>query len=46
MVISNKPLKFIMAALVACLPLTSFANTTQDTIHGNVENTEVQCRCG
>jgi F-type H+-transporting ATPase subunit a len=31
MVISNKPLRFILATLVACLPLISFANPEQDT---------------
>ena len=31
MVISNKPLRFIVAALVACLPLVSFANPEADT---------------
>ncbi len=31
MVISNKPLRFILASLVACLPLISFANPTEDT---------------
>lgn len=31
MVISNKPLRFIIATLVACLPLISFANSGQDT---------------
>lgn len=42
MVISSKPLKFIMAALVACLPFTNFANSTQDTIHGSVKVQEVE----
>jgi F-type H+-transporting ATPase subunit a len=32
MVISNKPLRFIIAALVVCLPLISFANSGQDAI--------------
>jgi F-type H+-transporting ATPase subunit a len=32
MVISNKPLRFILATLVACLPLISFANPEQDTV--------------
>ncbi|WP_333599046.1 F0F1 ATP synthase subunit A [Flavobacterium sp.] len=32
MVISKKPLQFIIAALVACLPLFSFANTSEDTL--------------
>nr|WP_314834445.1 F0F1 ATP synthase subunit A [uncultured Flavobacterium sp.] len=31
MVISNKPLRFIIATLVACLPLISFANPVEDT---------------
>jgi F-type H+-transporting ATPase subunit a len=31
MVISNKPLRFIIATLVACLPLISFANPAVDT---------------
>ena len=31
MVISNKPLRFIIATLVVCLPLISFANSVQDT---------------
>ena len=31
MVISNKPLRFILATLVACLPLMSFANPVSDT---------------
>ena len=30
MVISNKPLRFILATLVACLPLISFANPEVD----------------
>ena len=37
MVIFNKPLKFIMAALVACLPFNNFANPTQDSIHAHAE---------
>jgi F-type H+-transporting ATPase subunit a len=32
MVFSKKPLQFIIAALVACLPLLSFANPTVDTV--------------
>jgi F-type H+-transporting ATPase subunit a len=32
MVISNKPLRFIVALLVACLPLFSFANATQESV--------------
>src|SRR3970282_389131 len=31
MVISNKPLRFIIATLVACLPLISFANPEKDS---------------
>ncbi|MCV9929723.1 F0F1 ATP synthase subunit A [Flavobacterium sp. LS1R49] len=31
MVISNKPLRFIIATLVACLPLMSFANSEVDS---------------
>jgi F-type H+-transporting ATPase subunit a len=41
MVISNKPLKFIMAAFVACLPFVNFANT-QDTVHGTGETAKVE----
>lgn len=37
MVISNKPLKFILVALVACLPLISFANPETDTVKVNKE---------
>jgi len=33
MVISNKPLRFILAAFVMCLPLLSFANPTADSTH-------------
>lgn len=32
MVISNKPLRFILVALVACLPAMSFANSEKDTV--------------
>ena len=32
MVISRKPLHFILAALVACLPLLSFATTSNDSV--------------
>ncbi len=42
MVISNKPLKFIMAALVACLPFTNFANTAQDSTHHDVKPADVE----
>ena len=37
MVISNKPLRFIVATLVACLPLISFANPEQDTVKVQTE---------
>ena len=33
MVISNKPLRFILAAFVMCLPLLNFANPTVDSTH-------------
>jgi F-type H+-transporting ATPase subunit a len=33
MVISNKPLRFLVAILVACLPLLSYANSGSDTTH-------------
>jgi F-type H+-transporting ATPase subunit a len=39
MVISNKPLRFIIATLVACLPLVSFANTEIDSVKVNTEAT-------
>jgi F-type H+-transporting ATPase subunit a len=39
MVISNKPLQFIVAILVACLPLISFANSEQDSAKVNTEAT-------
>ena len=32
MVISRKPLHFILAAFVACLPLLSFATTSNDSV--------------
>ncbi|MEN2414509.1 F0F1 ATP synthase subunit A [Flavobacterium mesophilum] len=37
MVISNKPLSFILAAFVACLPLMSFSNTEKDSAHVQTE---------
>ena len=37
MVISNKPLRFILVALVACLPLISFANPEVDTVKVKTE---------
>ncbi len=37
MVISNKPLRFIIATLVACLPLMSFANPAVDSVKVNTE---------
>ena len=33
MVISNKPLQFIIATLIVCLPLFGFANPATDTTH-------------
>lgn len=39
MVISNKPLRFIIATLVACLPLISFANSVQDSVKVETEVT-------
>jgi len=39
MVISNKPLRFIIATLVACLPLISFANPAEDTAKVKTEST-------
>ncbi|MGL2962680.1 F0F1 ATP synthase subunit A [Flavobacterium sp. RSB2_4_14] len=43
MVISKKPLHFIVATLVACLPLFSFANPTVDTVKVSTE-TEVKTK--
>jgi F-type H+-transporting ATPase subunit a len=42
MVISNRPLRFIIATLVACLPLMSFANLDSVQVHTEVahETTE------
>jgi F-type H+-transporting ATPase subunit a len=40
MVLSNKPLRFIVAILIACLPLFSFANTN-DSTQVNHESHEV-----
>lgn len=37
MVISNKPLRFILVALVACLPAMSFANAEKDPTHVQTE---------
>ncbi len=37
MVFSNKPLQFIVAVLVACLPLFSSANTATDSVHAKAE---------
>ena len=37
MVISNKPLRFIIATLVACLPLMSFANPTPENANAKTE---------
>lgn len=43
MVISNKPLRFILTTLVACLPLISFANPEPDA---NKEKIEVTTAAG
>jgi F-type H+-transporting ATPase subunit a len=37
MVISNRPLRFILVALVACLPVISFANSEKDAAHTQTE---------
>ncbi|MFH6992819.1 F0F1 ATP synthase subunit A [Flavobacterium sp. FlaQc-48] len=37
MVISNKPLRFILVALVACLPVISFANSEKDAANTQTE---------
>jgi F-type H+-transporting ATPase subunit a len=37
MVISNKPLRFILVALIACLPVISFANSEKDAAHTQTE---------
>jgi F-type H+-transporting ATPase subunit a len=37
MVISNKPLQFILAAFLACIPLASFGNTMVDSIYVKTE---------
>ena len=42
MVFSNKPLKFILAAFIACLPFTNFANSPQDTTHVAPKASEVE----
>lgn len=39
MVISNKPLRFILAILVACLPLMSFANSEHGSENATTETT-------
>ncbi len=39
MVISNKPLRFIIATLVACLPLMSFANPEVESVETKTEIT-------
>ncbi|MFI0490959.1 F0F1 ATP synthase subunit A [Flavobacterium sp.] len=41
MVISNKPLRFIIAILVACLPLVGFANAETETTPAQTETTAV-----
>lgn len=42
MVISNKPLKFIMAALVAVLPFTTSANAFQHDSNSHADTTKVE----
>jgi F-type H+-transporting ATPase subunit a len=42
MVISNKPLKFILVALVAILPFVSFANPTEEKEAAPTESTDVK----
>jgi F-type H+-transporting ATPase subunit a len=42
MVISNKPLKFILVALVAILPFVSFANPTEEKEVTPTESTDVK----
>ncbi len=44
MVISRKPLQFIFAALVAILPLFSFANPTHDSVANHPKNEAVAHR--
>ena len=41
MVISKHPLRFILTAVIACLPLFSFANIVSDTIKINTEAIQV-----
>lgn len=42
MVFSNKPLQFIVAVLVACLPLFSSANTATDSVNAKAEGTHAE----
>ena len=41
MVISNKPLQFIIAILIACLPIFGFANTSEENTPVQTETTAV-----
>jgi F-type H+-transporting ATPase subunit a len=41
MVISNKPLQFIIAILIACLPVFGFSNTPSERTPANTETTAV-----
>ena len=41
MVISNKPLQFIIAILIACLPVFGFANSPTETTPAHTEKTAV-----
>jgi F-type H+-transporting ATPase subunit a len=41
MVISNKPLQFIITILIACLPIVGFANTPEENTPAQTETTTV-----
>jgi F-type H+-transporting ATPase subunit a len=41
MVISNKPLQFIIAILIACLPIVGFANNPSENTPAQTEKTGV-----
>ncbi|MFM9827091.1 F0F1 ATP synthase subunit A [Flavobacterium sp.] len=42
MVISNKPLQYIIVILIACLPIFGLANATSENIPGHTETTAVE----
>jgi len=46
MVISNKPLRFILAAFVLCLPVLNFANPTADSTHVATETARHEAATG